>query len=608
MPVTGTLGALTYTKTILGENDWVMHFSSTDFANLPVNFVSFDSLQGEMYIAGGLNLASAGGWPTDVYSNTFVMSVFTDGVPRIRYSTEYERNQAVATSSSVNGTTDTINFNFANNLFGKFFNNDLVRFSPGDLAAGINSATTYYIKNVSSYSTQISTGPGGAAANLTNPGGPVIVSMASLKANTTSGEFTPGNIIFNSYDTTLVLSGSMELAAPSTDETHTNYVGVITLDTDGSYTNAVRFLPRLSPNVNVIANTQSCTSVATSAGGNIVTSSVYYFKNTGVSFNGNAFNVITKIDNGNITWQRTSNSINESPTQNYPYQLRGLLGQTSDGNVVNVITTQYRTFPFSNSASSTEYYMATRKLNEADGSTIWKRGVNPSGGNAFQYQGPFVGLAIDSGDDIYISSKEINLDTSAFCTYGSFMLKLNNSGGTVWQKHYVVNSGINTQIEDLHIDSSDQLYFVAKGGLSGTGPIISRPATEMIIGELDTSGNEVWSNKMTFSAGTSVFPIGIKKYDTSLYILAQNGDNNVGMLFKIPADGTIPGSGTYPISTSVMNYTITYASDSLNIVNSNMFLDTISTANLANLTATQFSSAIYTDDPITILQETRPLG
>jgi hypothetical protein len=433
--------------------------------------------------------------------------------------------------------------------------------------------------------------------------------MASLKANTTSGEFTPGNIIFNSYDTTLVLSGSMELAAPPpTDETHTNYVGVITLDTDGSYTNAVRFLPRSSPNTNVIANTQSCTSVATSAGGNIVTSSVYYFKNTGVSLNGNAFNVITKIDNGNIAWQRTSNRINEVGTLNYPYELEGLLGQTSDGNVVNVINTQYNTLPFGNLTQRTEYYMSINKLNEANGSTIWKRGVQPQGGNVYQYQGAFVGLAIDSGDDIYLSSKEINLDTSAFGTYGSFMLKLNNSGGTVWQKHYVGNSSNTMQIEDLHIDSSDQLYFVAKGPLDGTGPIISRPATQMIIGELDTSGNEVWSNKMTFSAGTSVFPIGIKKYDTSLYILAQNGDNNVGMLFKIPADGTIPGSGTYPISTSVMNYTITYASDSLNIVNSNMFLDTISTANLANLTATQFSSAIYSDDPITILQETRPLG
>jgi hypothetical protein len=601
MPVTGTLGALTYTKTILGGNDWVMHFSSTDFANLPVNFVSFDSLQGEMYIAGGLNLASAGGWPTDVYSNTFVMSVYTDGVPRIRYSTEYERNQAVATSTSVNGTTDTIDF--STSLFGDFFNNNLIRFASSDLAANIDSATTYYIKNVSSFSTQISTSPGGAAANLTNPGGPVIISMASLVANTSSGEFNPSNIIFNSFNTTLVLSGSMSLALPSTSTTHSDYVGIITLDTDSSYTSSQRFLP-----VTGRPNTQSCTALAT-ASNELVTSSVYYnIPNTSPATHGNAFNVITKIDSGNIAWQRTSNRINEVSTINYPYELQGLLGKTSDGNVVNVINTQYNTLPFGNLTQRTEYYMSVNKLNEANGSTIWKRGVQPQGGNVYQYQGAFVGLAIDSGDDIYLSSKEINLDTSAFGTYGSFMLKLNNSGGTVWQKHYVGNSSNTMQIEDLHIDSSDQLYFVAKGPLDGTGPIISRPATQMIIGELDTSGNEMWSNKMTFSAGTSVFPIGIKKYDTSLYILAQNGDNNVGMLFKIPADGTIPGSGTYPISTSVMNYTITYASDSLNIVNSNMFLDTISTANLANLTATQFSSAIYSDDPITILQETRPLG
>lgn len=604
MPVTGTLGALTYTKTILGKNDWVMHFSSTDSANLPVNFTSFDNLQNEIYIAGGLNLASAGGWPTDIYSNTFVMSVYSDGVPRIRYSTEYKRNQAVATSQSANGTTDTLAFNFANNLLGKFFNNNLVRFASSDLAAGINSATTYYLKNVTQSSTQISTAIGGPAANLTNPGGPVIVSMASLVANTSSGEFNPGNIIFNSFDTTLVLSGSMTLALPSTSATHSDYVGIITLDTDSSYTNAQRFLP-----VTGRPNTQSCTALAT-ASNNLVTSSVYYIiPNTSPSVHGNAFNVITKINSGNIAWQRTSNRINEVGTINYPYaKLEGLLGKTSDGNIINVINTQYNTFPFSNSAVRTEYYMATHKLNQANGSTIWKRGVDPSGGNAFQYQGPFVGLAIDSSDRVYVSSKEINLDTSAFNTYGSFILKLNSSGSTAWQNHYVGNSSNTMQIEDLHIDSSDKLYFVAKGPLDGSGPILNRPTTQMIIGELDTSGNEVWCNKMTFSAGTSITPISIKKYDTSLYILAQNGNNNVGMLFKIPADGTIPGSGTYPIDTSVMDYTISYTSDSLNIVNSNMRLDIISTANLANLTATQFSSAIYTDDPITILQETRPLG
>lgn len=603
MPVTGTLGALTYNKTPLGDNDWVMHFYTNDVANLPVNFTSFDSLQNEIYIGGGLNLASAGGWPTLAYSNAFVMSVYSDGVPRIRYSTEYKRNQAFATSQSVDGTNDRLVFSLGNSLSGKFFENDLVRFASSDLAANIDSATTYYLKNVSPFSTQLSTSPGGAAVNLTNPGALVIVEMASLKANTSSGEFTPTSIVFNSFDTTLSFTGGMTLALPSTASTHSDYVGIITLNTDGSYTNSKRFLP-----VTGRPNTQSCTSLPI-ASNELITSSVYYIiPNTNPSVHGNAFNVITKISNGNVSWQRTSNRINEVGTINYPYALNGLLGQTSDGNIINAINTQYNTFPFGNGAIRTEYYMSVNKLDKGNGLTIWKTGIRPQGGNVYQYQGAFVGLAIDSNDRVYLSSKEVNLDTSAFNTYGSFILKLNSTGSTAWQKHYVANSSNTMQIQDLHIDSSDQLYFVAKGPLSGTGPTITRPATEMIIGELDISGNEIWCNRMSFSAGTTLFPIGIKKYGTSLYILAQNGNNNVGMLFKVPADGTIPGSGTYTINTSVMNYTITYASDSLSIVNSNMFIDPVSTTNLANLTISQFSNAIYTDDPINILQTTRPLG
>lgn len=607
MPVTGTLGALTYSKTILGSESWVMHFATSNVISNPVQFKSMDMLNNEVFIAGGLNIdTSSGGFPDAVYSNSFVISVLTDSTPRILYSTEYLRNLAVSTTSSINGVTDTINFTVANTPFGKFFVNDMVRFSGG--GGGVSSTTPYYLKTVGLTGVTISTSVGGPTANLTSLN-PFNSAMVSLVANSSSGEFYPNDIKFSSYDTTLKYSGHMELTCPSgTDELSTEYAGSITLDVDGTVNSAVRFLPISQPNTNTIANTQSCMVLPISSG-NIITSQVYYIQNTGASVNGNAFNVITRIDNNNVNWQRTSTTINFGTSTDYPYVYTALLGQTSDGNVINVINSKYPALPFPNSTIRTEYAMSVNKLNVANGSTIWKRGVDQFGGaNINNYQGPFVSLGIDTTDNIYITSKEINLDTSAFSTRGSFIVKFDNSGSTVWQKHYVINSSNTTQIEDITIDSSDNIYFIARGPLNITGPIETSPATVMIIGQLDTSGNTVWCNKMTFSNPMTMFPLRVKSYNGSLYILGENGDNNIGMLFKVPSDGTIPGNGTYPINDGILSYTIVYTTDTLNIANANMRLDTISTANLANSTPIQFSNAVYSDDPVTILKGTSPLG
>jgi hypothetical protein len=605
MPVTGTLGALTYTRTSFGADSWVMQFASTDFANIPVNFKSFDTLDGEVFISGGLNLASAGGGLVDVYSNSFVLSVLTDSVPRVRYSTEYLRNQPIGNVSSVNGVTETVTF--SSPIYPKFASNQFVRFNGG--GGNISGTVGYYIANLSGANPsqcKLSLAAGGPTINLTSATN-LAFSMASLVANSTSGEHYPDNIRFSPYDTTLKLGGHMEMISPpSTDEFSTEYAGVITLDTSGTFNNSVRFLPRQQPNNNTVASTQSCVVLPISSG-NVVTSQVYYLNVGGATPDGNAFNVITRIDNSNtVSWQRTSNNINSGGSTNYPYVYTALLDQVSDGNVINVVNTKYFALPFPNTSTRQTFFATVNKLNQSNGSTIWETDVTANAGPSTQYPGPCVGLAVDSNDKVYIATKELELDISPFNTYGSFIVSLNSSGSTAWQKHYVINSSNTTQIESLDIDSSDGIYFVAKGSLAGTGPIENRPATIMIIGQLDTAGNTVWCNKMTFTNSMSVFPLEIKKYDDSLFILAENGDNNIGMLFKIPADGTRPGDGTYAITNPFLTYNIIYTSDSLNIVNSNLTIS-LTTANLANLNSVQFSGAIYSDDPVTLLKDVSPL-
>lgn len=607
MPVTGTLGALTYSKVALDEENWVTHFTSDDFANLPLRFSSFDtanSLQEEIYIAGALGSPGQGSGFNDVLGQVFALSVLPDGFPRIKYSTEYERNQPWAISGNVDSQQNTINFLL--NVGDGFFNDgDLVRFSSvSGVSANVSTTQTYFLRDVffvGGWVVRLATSPGGPAINLTATGNLTAV-MGSLTANTTSGEFEPTDIVFDSFNDRLILSGQMLLALPSTVTPISNYTGIITLDNEGGFVNSQRFLPGAGGSVDLgnvrRPNTRTCSTLVT--GNNEIVTSTVYSRPTG---GGPAvFNNITRIDNGSVIWDRRTLDIS-STNGLYSVENRELLGTTSDGNIITAINIQYpRLVGFSFTA---DWHLTVYKLNKVDGSTIWRTGTLPVTGG-FDTTGPFGGLAIDSNDNIYLSSREDRQDFSSFNTVGSFILKLNNNGEVVWQKHYVANSTNRTQIRHLHIDSSDQIYFVANGPRTGTG--VFRPTTALIIGQLDTDGNEIWCNRMNFSTGQNIRPtFSIKKYGTSLYILAENGDNDVGMLFKIPADGNIPGTGNYSIATSSITYDITYEVDSLNISNANMRLANISTVNLANTTVFEFSNAIYDDDPAIITQETRSL-
>lgn len=607
MPVTGTLGALTYSKITLEEENWVIHFTSNDFANLPLRFSSFDtatSLNEEIYIAGTLRVDEGfvGGF-SGLGGQVFAISVLPDGVPRIQYSTQYERNQPFAISANVDSQQNTINF-LPSPQSGVFTDNNLVRFSSvSGVAANVSTTQTYFLRDVfflNAYVVRLSTSPGGPAINLTATGNLEAV-MGSLIENNTSGEFNPTDIVFDSFNNRLLLSGTMLLALPSTITPITNYTGIITLDNDGNFLNSQRFLPGAGES-GVLGNirrpnTRTCSSLVT--GNNEIVTSAVFSRPTN---DGEVFNKIVRIDNGNVIWSKRSPDIS-STNGVYSVENRELLGTTSDGNIITAINTQYpRLVGFSIAA---DWFLSVNKLNKVDGSTIWKTGTLAVTGG-FDTTGPFAGIVIDSNDDIYLSSREDRSDFSSFNTLGSFILKLNNNGEVVWQKHYVASSTTTTQIRHLHIDSSDQIYFVATGPLTGTGPF--RPSTALIIGQLDIDGNEIWCNRMNFSVGTSIRPtVSIKKQGTALYILAENGNNDVGMLFKIPADGSIPGTGNYSIATSSITYDISYELDSLNISNANMRLDSISTADLIDSPDFEFSNAIYDDNLAIVTQETRSL-
>jgi len=135
------------------------------------------------------------------------------------------------------------------------------------------------------------------------------------------------------------------------------------------------------------------------------------------------------------------------------------------------------------------------KLNESDGTTVWKKHY---GGVGFDYSKSFV----VSGSYIYVIGSE-NSDTTG--SYDAFVMKLNESdGSSVWKKHY---GGSN----------SDEAYFLALDG-----NYIYITAYE----QSDTSGNyEILIMKLNESDGSSVWKkhCGAAGSDTG-YSLAVSGD------------------------------------------------------------------------------------
>jgi hypothetical protein len=165
--------------------------------------------------------------------------------------------------------------------------------------------------------------------------------------------------------------------------------------------------------------------------------------------------------------------------------------------------------------------------------TIWERKI--TGTASFQS----VWVRLDSSDNNYMLARD-NTD--------SFLLKYNSSGVLQWQRKIAGIRGTN-----LDVTTAGDIYITG----SVLGAVVS-----MFVAKFDTSGTIQWQNKLgaTTAATGAVYNMGytdtrIIQKNSALYIVGLTRAQAFAV--KLPSDGSIPGTGSYPIGSGlILQYTV----------------------------------------------------
>jgi hypothetical protein len=236
-------------------------------------------------------------------------------------------------------------------------------------------------------------------------------------------------------------------------------------------------------------------------------------------------------------------------------------------------------------SNGTAWNNSTIKFNSS-GAVVWQRrwGDNPE-----DFQGYRV--ACDSSGNIYVAGTRGTLGTAS--SYRGFIIKYNSSGTLQWQYQYN-ESTLGGGIYRIAIDSNDNIY--------ATGYFGTTTSTVAVLFKLNTDGDIVWQRKITGEAGYywdvsfdgsgNVYVAGSDvgnsaaawfKYNSSgtlqlqrkmtnsdfvqsclyktasLHFLGNRSTPGEGLLFKVPADGSL--TGTYTLNSISRVYSASSLSD-----------------------------------------------
>ena len=196
--------------------------------------------------------------------------------------------------------------------------------------------------------------------------------------------------------------------------------------------------------------------------------------------------------------------------------------------------------------TNTTYDLFVMKLNEADGSVIWRKNY---GGRSTEYGG---GMEL-SGGYIYLAGSEVSDpdgggDTSITAPRDAVLMKLNEADGSVvWANQY---GGISYEaFEDLTVSGS---YVYAFGfEYEPTGGYPSNTGRNMIIGKFDISdGSAVWvvnyGNDLSYGpycnnptiSGSDLYCTGYSSEGNMLVMKINEADGSLGWMKRYGGSGT----------------------------------------------------------------------
>lgn len=583
MPVTGTLGALSYSRTNLGSQDWALHIYNDDVSGNGPNFAGMVNNGGNLFLSGQYNYPITT-FP-DQTNDAVVLKINTDIVPRVSWSKELDPFVLKYNVTQINGVTEYFQTPPSQPIeLSEFTVNTVVRFY-GTIFGGANvvAEQRYYVKDVNLFEFQVSNVPGGTALNIV--GGSGNMTVVANKPNKSAGSLTPTSIKISEYDNNIYTTGFFNTITPNDYVSSGNgiYGGTTVLDSDGNIVSSFKNV-RTANNTNnpnpywVTYDSQPLSS------NSYVTSSIY----TGVSGNlsANYFNTITKITSNTVDWQVQQQIRNTTGPALYPT----LIKETSTGNIINIAPRPQQTISWGASYNSNIH-----SLNATTGATNYRvEIINDDSifGSSYEIGGVTTSAVVDSNDNLFVVSKEI-VSRAPYNTLGSFIIKLDSTGNVVWQNHYVLNTLATTQFESMVIDPSDNLYLVGRK-TNNEGLVISK-----LYG---SNGSQIWTNTIDTTNNTDLAPKSICLDSDYLYVLSKiwnsplGGTEDVpkgGVIYKLPKDGSIPSDGTYYFFNDISNYSMTYATGNLSVATSNVKVLAPTTGNLSSYSSNS-NTAEYT--------------
>lgn len=547
MPITASMGALSYTRTSITVDYWYLQFTD------PVVLTNIVNDEKKLY------LTTTSGLTQDEYVG--LIRIDTNINPRITWEKQIAR-QWPSYSTTATQTNTTFDYITVASNSG-FTVGDPIRFS-GTVFGGVVANTTYYVlSKVSTDRITISLNRGGTRFNTGNATGSMTV---SIYYNINPGvSYPPINSLstkINSFNSKIDFCGGLYdvQISPTTNRSVGIFGYVASFDTNGS-----NFTIKDATSNNMIWIGEP----------NIWTLDVTPLNSTDY-FTINSRQMPAGANNSANTLQVTTFARYNSGVQVYEKQFQGPLanlqatsyeGFSGLDNNNNIITVNQHS-DLTNTHGRAGWNQLVQKFNPTTGNVTWTSTLYiqdvPTPTNEWPQN--LSGAVNDvPGNATYVITREERLIPPTN-TRGGFIFKFNNNGLILWQKH--INE---FQPIKVCVDVSNNVYIVGQNYQSGgAGP------GDIYLTKFDSNGNLLWSNILTDTTDQfNLRAADITVYDGDMYIAGNLYPYNTGvpiggMLFKLPADGSIPGSGTYPISNNVVTYPLTYASVSLTISNSNV--------------------------------------
>lgn len=559
MPITASLGALTYSKSNISDTSWFLQFESE------LELKSMSNIGNMLYLLADVEA------PNNYFFNSpstysSVINLRGNQNPRIVWETQILPPTYLNSIKTITQTVASSDTMVVTPTYGGLSIGTQVVFSGAVFGGPVANKIYFIVAIQAPNQIAVSQSLGGVRIALANATG----SMTMTAYLGPAQPYTVGESIkYNSTNSKFYTSGSYfgYMSGYRNSDGQSGFIQ--TIDNTGANLTTTR---NLSPNPTWVAGpfrnfldivplntTDTFVLGATAVPASIVT-------NPNRAIRG----IYSRINSSTLSYEKYYQGPSATGDD---FSQSGFTGLDSSGNAIVVWQFGGRAINYDGAYETT----VIQKINPTTGTTLYTTRLYPGADvvtPVTDWPQYLMGATINSSDNIIVINKEDRL-VPPTNSRGGFITCIGNAGPLFWQIH--------TSFQPISVttDASDNVYVL--GEVYGTN--------NMVVAKFDDLGTLIWCNQLS-NTTYDLRAANIKLYEDYIYITGNlmkiSGFSLLpyGFVMRLPIDGTIPGTGSYVINSIVAPFTLTYASTSPTITAGNTLIS------YAMLTMTTSSSTI----------------